>query len=203
MPGSDESASGRGFEILSDETRIGILRVLAERLRESPSARTLGFADLRRRVGLRDSGNFNYHLEKLVGRFVTKTDEGYRLSPAGVEVVAALSTGVYGEATARGPTDLGDPCPACGDALAATYDTGLLRVHCPNDHVFHNALPPGAVEGRSMADVVALLTRKTRRDLGLAAEHVCPFCYARLDWSADLADATCRRSRPSVRAVAS
>lgn len=184
MADRDQHAS-RGFDVLSDETRVGILMALAERLREHPEDPTIGFSDLRRLVGVRDSGNFSYHLGKLDGRFVTKTPAGYRIGPAGHAVVAALITGVYGEQVQLGPVELDDECPACSRSFSANYENGLLLITCPEEHTFKNPLPPGAVDDRSLAEVIDLWTHKTRRDLELALEHVCPFCYAFLDWSPD------------------
>lgn len=169
---------GPGFDVLSNETRRLILRALAARLREAPEDPTLGFSALRRRTGVRDSGNFNYHLKQLRGRFVTKSDGGYRLAPAGLEVVTALITGLYGSDVELGPLELDDPCPVCGAPLTAAYEEGLLRFDCPNGHPFENPLPPGAVADRSLAAVIDVWTLETRQDLAMATEGVCPFCYA-------------------------
>lgn len=185
MAGTEKPPPQRAFEILSDETRVAILRALANQHRESAEESTIGFADLRRRVGMRDSGNFNYHLEKLEGRFVTKTPDGYRLAPAGFNVVAALITGVYGGAAQLGPIELADPCPMCSEPFTATYEDGFLLVECSNDHVFRNVLPPGIIDDRPLAEVIELWTLKTRHDLKLAIEQICPFCYAQLEWTVD------------------
>lgn len=183
MADEDEYSSQQGFEILSDETRVDILRVLADRLKDDPADPTLGFSDLRRAVGMRDSGNFNYHLDHLEGRFVRSTDDGYRIAPAGIEVVAALVAGIYGEGERLGPVEIGDPCPVCEEPLTATYEHNLLSVTCPEDHVFRNTLPPGAIDGRSIEAVIELLTLTTKQHLALAVDGICPFCQAQLDWS--------------------
>jgi len=180
----DEEAT-EGFELLSDGTRLGILGALAERLREHPADPVLGFSDLRRAVGMRDSGNFNYHLRKLEGRFVTDTAEGYRIAPAGLRVVAAVITGAYGGHERLGPEPLPDDCPVCGDGLTATYEDGMVRVACPADHEFRNSLPPGAVDDRGLEGVIDLLTRTTRQDIELALSGSCPLCYGRLSWSVE------------------
>jgi len=182
----DPDGSRREFELLSDETRLAVLRALADRFREAPDDPTLGFADLRRRVGRPDSGNFNYHLSRLEGRFVRKTADGYRIAPAGIRVVAALISGAYGTDERLGPAPLDDHCPLCEETLTATYEQGLLTVACPNDHEFRNSLPPGAIDDRSLDEVVNLLTRTTRQDLELALDDTCPYCYGRLDWAVDL-----------------
>lgn len=192
---ADADPPRRGFDVLSDETRLGIVRALADRLRETPEDPTVGFAHLRRQVGVSDSGNFNYHLERLDGRFVRKTADGYRIAPAGIMVVAALITGVYGESSQLGPTELDDTCPACGEVFTATYEESVLRVTCPNEYTFQHALPPGVVDDRELADLIELLTLKTRHDLQLALEGVCPFCYAQLAWSFD---AEVRAEMPKV-----
>jgi len=46
-------------------------------------------------VLLRDSGQFNYHLGKLVDRFVTRTEEGCELTQPGIQVNGAIDAGSY------------------------------------------------------------------------------------------------------------
>jgi DNA-binding transcriptional ArsR family regulator len=179
----DESTETPELEVLSDGTRLDILRELIERLKERPVEPTLEFADLRRRVGVRDSGNFNYHLDKLVGRFVLRTDEGYRITPAGVQVVAALVSGIYGAGQTRGPERLDRQCPICGEALTATYEHGVLEVGCANEHAFSDTLPPGALEGRDLPEIVDLLSLSAKQDVELAVDGTCPSCFAPLDWA--------------------
>ncbi|MFC5367278.1 helix-turn-helix domain-containing protein [Salinirubrum litoreum] len=179
----DDDTAHDGFDVLSEPLRLDILRALARRVRDYPDDPVIGFADLRRAVGSPDSGNFNYHLNQLTGRFVTQTDDGYRITATGMQVVAAVSVGVYGEQRRMGPTDLPDPCPVCDATLTAEYDTGLLDVRCPNGHEFRHPLPPGAVDERSLDEVVELFWLRTRQTLERAVEGVCPFCYARLSWS--------------------
>lgn len=177
--------SRAAFELVSDETRLGILQVLAERLRESPEQPTMRFSDLRRAVGVRDSGNFNYHLGQLTGGFVTQTDDGYRIGAAGLRVVAAVLSGVYDPDATLGPVTLSDPCPVCEDDLRARYADGLVRVVCAADadHRFRIPLPPRAVEDRSLEEVLTLVTRKMWRDLDVAVAGSCPLCYNRLEWA--------------------
>lgn len=76
--------------LLADETRIRILRELYA-ARPSDEARDgLQFSTLRRRVGVADSGRFNYHLDQLTDELVTKTDGRYVLTPVGERLVGAL-----------------------------------------------------------------------------------------------------------------
>lgn len=174
-----------GFKTLSHPARVGILEALCERLKTEPSAPAIGFSELRREVGMRDSGNFNYHLDKLRGRFVRKTDRGYRITAAGLKLTGAVIAGTYSANAALGPTPLSDPCPACGERLTASYDSGLLTVSCPDDHEFRHPLPQGAVAERDLDEVVRLLTLTVHQEMQLASEGVCPVCNAVLSWSVE------------------
>jgi DNA-binding transcriptional ArsR family regulator len=78
----DDSDAVDAFGTLADETRLAILRALA--LADGP----VRFSDLRERVGVRDTGRFNYHLSQLRERFVEKRDDGYVLGATAERLVA-------------------------------------------------------------------------------------------------------------------
>jgi len=183
-----EFVSEGAFEPLSDETRLQIMHTLALRYREDPTDPAMAFGELRKAVGRRDSGNFNYHLDKLRGRFVEDTDDGYQLSPAGHEVISAVVAGTYDDHAPRGPIELPENCPVCGSAMTATYESGLLRVSCDRDHEFRNTLPRRAVEDRSLEEIVRVMTIKTQQDLERVVEGICPRCYSPVDWDVDVAE---------------
>ncbi|WP_436909126.1 DUF7347 domain-containing protein [Halosimplex marinum] len=73
------------LELATDEARRAILSTLW-RADDAP----LPFAALRRRSGVDGSGRFNYHLQRLRGRCVRRTDGGYGLTARGERFVAAL-----------------------------------------------------------------------------------------------------------------
>lgn len=79
------------FDLLSDETRLRIVSALAAYEHAHPDDPNIRFAALRERVDARDSGRFNYHLRKLDGVLVEKSDAGYRLTTVGRTVVALVS----------------------------------------------------------------------------------------------------------------
>ena len=83
----DDSDLLEAFETLADETRLGVLRALVR------ADEPLRFSDLRERVGARDSGRFNYHLDRLVGRFVERRDGRYALTDAARRRLSAASDG--------------------------------------------------------------------------------------------------------------
>ncbi|WP_415380891.1 hypothetical protein [Halosimplex sp. TS25] len=82
---ADPAAVTDTFTLLSDETRVRILAALADAGEEA-----VRFSDLRSRVDVTDSGQFNYHLDRLRGELVAKTDDGYALTESGRAVARLL-----------------------------------------------------------------------------------------------------------------
>lgn len=110
----DEREPTDALAVLADETRIAILRALAD------ADGVLAFTELRRRAGVDDAGRFNYHLTKLCEHFVREVDGGYALGHAGTRVVAAASR--PGSSTAsleaeesRREDGESTECPVCGE----------------------------------------------------------------------------------------
>lgn len=75
----------RTFDLLSDETRLAVVRELA-----AADAEPLRFSELRCRVGAADGGRFNYHLRRLRGSLVEQVDEGYVLTAVGRRAAAMV-----------------------------------------------------------------------------------------------------------------
>lgn len=112
------------FTLLSDDNRIDILRALWN------SDGQLTFSALHDAVDIRDSGQFNYHLDKLVGQFVTKTEEGYDLTAAGRQVNGAIEAGSYTASGRLEPISLDPPCPTCGGTRTFYYENEQASVKC-------------------------------------------------------------------------
>lgn len=72
------------FELLGNDIRLRIVRELCT---AEPGC-AVPFSRLRERVGVRDSGKFNYHLGRLRGPLVEKREDGYALTAAGRAVGA-------------------------------------------------------------------------------------------------------------------
>ena len=111
------------FSVLGNETRLEILRTLGA------SAGPLTYAKLYERVEYDDPSNFSYHLNKLVGHFVRKTDDGYYLYDAGRRVVEAVVSGAVSDSTVVEPTETEKDCPFCGAPVAIGLETGHMAVH--------------------------------------------------------------------------
>jgi hypothetical protein len=111
MP-ADDAHPTDALSVLADETRLAILRALADA--DDP----LPFSRLRERAGVSDSGRFSYHLRQLCEYFVRDTDEGYELGHAGARVIDATSEAGDGTATDPAGTAVDAPageCPVCGE----------------------------------------------------------------------------------------
>ena len=111
-PGDADGEVSDALAVLAEETRVRILRTLAEA--EDPMA----FSELRRAVGVADAGRFNYHLSRVCEHFVREVEEGYELGRAGAQLVTAADVDVAGrepEATDAVEPDPGEPCPVCGE----------------------------------------------------------------------------------------
>lgn len=100
-------------------------------------------------MGERDSGKFNYHLGKLTGHFVTKDDNGYRLSLAGNQMYGAIQSGAYTANASLDPFEFEGPCPLCGsDVLVAEYADEKAKLYCPNCAEWRNefSFPPASLD---------------------------------------------------------
>ena len=171
--GVDDPAAA--FAALSDPNRISILRALWEA--DGP----LSFSALRTAVGMRDSGQFNYHLGKLRDRFVTGDEEGYRLQAAGRRVVGSVLSGAYTGAEDVGPIGLDDPCPNCGEPMTFRYEDEQAWFVCEGCELAAvNTVPAGVFEGDDPAAYPAVATRYLRARVRQLTGGFCTTCEAPL-----------------------
>lgn len=78
------------YALLADETRLGIVLELYDARTSNTEPDGLTFSVLRCRVGVEDSGRFNYHLDQLTGALVRKVEDRYTLTGTGERLVRAL-----------------------------------------------------------------------------------------------------------------
>ena len=182
--GSDESTRidpAEAFAALSDPLRVDILRALSTVHRES-GREPVGFAALRRRVDVRDSGRFRYHLNELRDHFVRNVEGGYRLTNTGLEVVAAMIAGTYTDRASLGPGALDSDCPVCHSPAVAVYENGRCTVTCEHDHpLFGWTLPPAATADATLSEVVSLAELFARQAIERGLAGVCPKCSTPVD----------------------
>ncbi|MFB6267082.1 MAG: ArsR family transcriptional regulator [Halodesulfurarchaeum sp.] len=164
------------FSLVGDETRLSILEALW-RLDGDGS-----FSEVFEEVELHDSAQFNYHLGKLTGQFVAKTETGYELRTAGERVVQAVLAGSFTEHPER-EIDIDDPCLECGSELEAVYRDEQIAISCPDCGRMHGEypFPPGGLHDRNDAEILEAFNQRVRHLHCLAKDGVCPECNGRME----------------------
>lgn len=180
------------FALLGNETRLEIVRALGEN-------GTLSFSDLHDRVDVRDSGQFNYHLERLCDHFVAKSDEGYRLRRAGRRVVEAILSGAVTATPGFDRTQVDSTCRHCGAPIEVVWRSGSVEMYCtecagtygrrggPDEmageggYLGRAPLPPAGLKDRDADEVLgAAWTWSGLELLGMSA-GICPRCSATVE----------------------
>lgn len=199
------------FATLGNETRMEILQTLGE------AGETLPFSELRDRVGVSDSGQFNYHLDKLTGHFLEMTGDGYSLRRAGERVIEAILSGAVIDSPVMDYTEIDQSCYYCGSPVAVNFAEEKVGVYCtdcegnyggfkdldesldPEDRgrLGYLMLPPAGVRDRTPSEVLSAATVWGHLDLFAQGKSICPRCSGRLDESVsicqdhDAADGLC------------
>lgn len=183
--------------MLGDETRLTILQALGEA--DDP----LAFSDLFDRVQYDDASNFNYHLKKLRGPFVHKTEAGYALRQAGRRVIEAVLAEAPGEDTAIDRTGVDQRCFRCDAQTELSYHGGHVGLYCSScggtrgdgsrttvgrtvesgDVLGLLDLPPAGVVDRTPTDVLDAARFWTTSEAAALARELCPRCSAPLEHS--------------------
>lgn len=165
------------FGLVANEVRFSILQALwtARTHRETP----MTFSSLLDEVDVDDSGRFNYHLNKLVPRFVLGGGEGYDLTHAGRRLIGAVYSGTYteSEVAAIESTPVGT-CPNCGGEMAASYGAGELLIECVECdlQVTNLGAPPSLVRHHGAEELPTALTRHFRTTVFALNRGFCRLC---------------------------
>ena len=189
------------FALLGNETRVAILRILGE------AGAPLSFSELHDRVEMRDSGQFNYHLEKLVGHFVSKDDDGYTLRRTGRRVVEAVLSGAVTETPDVTRTPVDESCNRCGAPIEITWDSGSVRMYCTEcagtygrargerpaepaerGYLGRLPLPPAGVRDRTPTEVLRAAWTWGNLEIYAMASDICPRCSATVETTTRVCD---------------
>ena len=169
------------FSLLADETRVRILTELgAATASPETGIPLLSYADLQSRVGIEDSGQFNYHLRKLVGHYIAKTEDGYRLRWPGMVLYRTLVAGLLTDEVDPevGRFSVGVDCHRCGEPIEASLYETLFRVrcwHCDANYADIYVPSPGLIDSDPDALLQAVHLRN-RHVLGSMVAGRCPWC---------------------------
>lgn len=198
------------FERLSNEVRLSILLALWGAYDPYGTNEPVAFSELYDSVPVDDSANFTYHLDKLTGHFVEKTDGGYAIRNAGMLIVRAIIAGRGLEESTVPPTDLEFPCHRCGEGrLEINYEDEAVYLTCQACEGFTTAedQPPGTI-GKFWFDPAGLADRQPQELLAASVirtenrnrmmkQGVCPACSGTIETSLHL----CEEHRPESGAV--
>lgn len=164
------------FQLVHHKIRAEILVTLAEHQREHPRHPSVQFSELRQRIGHDDPGNFNYHLQRLSGRLIERTDDGYRLSQVGHRFVVALRSTQYDPAVKQTFTDATPPCVICQSPSAVIYEDGQLKIRCSNDHEARLNGGVNLFESVPINVAINIALRRNLFDLTSFIDGICPHC---------------------------
>lgn len=148
---ADESGTlspEEAFAVIGNETRIQILKALCE------ADRPLGFSELYDRIDYEYTSNFSFHLDKLLGLFVEKSnwaaaspepqtpnappagvvdetgDQGYIPTRRGIRIYQAIHSGAVTDDLVIEPSKIDRECPFCVEPVYASYWEERLERYC-------------------------------------------------------------------------
>lgn len=171
------------FALLGNEHRARIIFTLGEAQGIEGPRPAMSFSDLYSAADADiATSQFNYHLQKLVGPFIDKTDNGYRLRHEGVKLYRTIVAGTYTtKSLSVEPLDVGVSCYHCSAPIEATYRDRRVTIACSScgRQYSDTTMPPSLVE----ADEDSLLPRidqHVRRRILAFSKGVCSVCASGL-----------------------
>ncbi len=172
----DRFAPEEVFVEVGNRNRLRILKELAM------ADRPLSFSDLYKRTDIADSGQFNYHLEKLLGSLVEERDAGYENTVTASHIVGQIFAGQYTKAFSSVDVPLDSHCPDCDNRLNGRFEKDLARVRCPacDRDFIRSPVPAGALENRPREEWPEVVDRWTRIRLRTVEDGFCPICYGQV-----------------------
>ena len=183
------------FGLVADETRLEILRTLSE------SDGPLSFSTLFERSEYGSSSNFSYHLDKLEGHFISRTEGGYAIRQTGRRIVEAVISGAVTDDPVVERTPIDEPCPLCSAPIEVSYQQERVEMYCSEcpglferedsgeqfDTEFgtlgHIYLPPAGIQERTPAEIHRAAEAWSNLELLGFSAGVCPRCAGTVDHS--------------------
>ena len=192
MERSEGMAADDAFSILGNGTRIQILKAVWRRTHSEGVGRTdpVSFSELQAAVGASDSGNFSYHLDRLVGPFIERIEDGYVIRRAGSHVVRAILAGSVTDEASFEPTVVEETCYRCDSAVEVSYTDERLYTRCTEcagavdadgGAITALAMPPAGLAARTPEDLVRSSCVSYFAEVGMLCADVCPICAGRVE----------------------
>lgn len=197
---TDETATSglspdEAFALVADETRLEILRMLAE------TDKVLAFSTLFEHSEYDTRSNFSYHLDKLEGHFVSRTDEGYALRQTGRRVVEAVIAGTVTDDPVIHRVSTDRQCPFCSAPIEVSYQQERVEMFCTECPGIANheesgeefatqfgslgaiSLPPAGVDGRTPTELLNAAKVWTHLEILATSAGVCVRCSGIIEHS--------------------
>lgn len=190
------------FALVGNEYRMNILQEL------SHADEPLSFSELQQCVDIRDSGQFNYHLDKLVDHFVRSTEPGYSLRRSGERIIEAVLSGTVTDAPVLNPTEIDEDCPYCSAPIEASFTEERVEFYCTEcggiygpstaqetfdiedrGYLGRLSLPPAGLKDRTPAEIAEAAWVWGALEAIAMSLGVCPRCSAKAHRSIDVCDA--------------
>lgn len=201
LDGGDQSGLEieEAFDILGNETRMEILQGLWEAYDPFAETNGLQFSELFERVSVSDSGQFNYHLDRLESLYVEQKGDRYRLTPIGLRLVQSVIAGA-GQSLDYEQTEVDADCRICGARINVAYDGIRVYFVCSNcDGVFDNedypdgtlwgmSLPAAGVAHRSAEEIFSIVSFLHWPKKAYLTGRVCPVCSGDLKQTIDVCE---------------
>jgi hypothetical protein len=191
---SEQSAADM-FALLSDESRVDILRAVAvAQSEQSPSNSRfapLSFSDIYERVGIDNTSKLSYHLGELAGTYLRKVENGYTFTHAGEQIVRFILAENFRQPPDIGGIETEGMCLFCGEMrLEAGLDDQYFMVRCPSceQPVTGYIVTPAQARTWSGAALLESLKRKQATEYSLVQEGICPECAGEIQ--TEVLDAT-------------
>jgi DNA-binding transcriptional ArsR family regulator len=184
---TDDPPASDIFRLLSDDTRVAILRAVAvaqhEREQVGSGPARLAFSDIYDHVEVENTSKLSYHLGELTGTYLRKRDDGYSLSHAGERIVRFILSGNHEQPEPFGPEPVDGACIFCGDAaLEASLSGQFFRIDCAacERQVTGQPITPAQVATRDRDALIRSVKLRCAEDFRQIRRGMCPECGARL-----------------------
>jgi len=183
--GTDASAE-EVFQLLSDETRLDVLRTVAVAQHENreTGVAALSFSEVYDRVDVDDTSKLSYHLGELTGTFLRKHDDGYAFTHAGEQMVRFVLAENFRQPSAVGPLEVDGGCLFCGETdLRAVLEEQFFMMYCAacDRPAYAYRVKPAQVRDRNGEDLIEAVVGELAGDLLKTRRGVCPDCAGRFE----------------------
>lgn len=192
---TDPEAAAEAFGSLADPTRIAVLHAFAEAFRESDvddagMTPELSFSEIYERVDVDSTSQLSYHLKRLDGTYLRRTEDGWKFTFAGDVVTRLYLSDAYAGSVALEPVDVEGQCPFCGaESLRAAVEGLAVYRECADCENRMGTVPvtPAQVRGRDVESLLASTETRMVTYFWRFREGVCMECGGTVDrWVRDV-----------------